>query len=197
MREALARDFPAATFTITSANQGTVAVQGNVFRAIPHGSATPLSTQFAFELGGRWNSPSSYPVFYTSGSVTGVRNYVNWQAENYGLPLDSWAPEDQPDLLVVSVDGSFADLATDFGLVNRGLPPTYPLGYLASESWSITQSIAATLYLAGWPGLVTRSATASSWSGPITEWAEVAIFSERFGTPAMVSRIAYRDWYWE
>lgn len=190
------RNFPSATFTITSAGQGTVLVDGNLFRTIPHGSATPLSSQFAFDFGGRWNSPGSYPVLYTSSSVTGARNYVNWQADHAGLPLDAWAPENQPDLLIISVTASFADLATDYGLVNRGLPPTYPVGYLGSDSWTITQTIAATLYMANWPGLVTRSATAPSWTGPITEWAEVAVFSDRAGPPTLVDRVAYKDWYW-
>jgi hypothetical protein len=75
------------------------------------------------------------------------------------------------------------------------LPTTYPIGYLGQDAWAITQPIGAFIYSGGWPGLVTRSATASSWSGPMHEWAEVALFTERAPEPLLVDRLDYRAWY--
>jgi hypothetical protein len=185
----------AATYVITPANNGTITVQGNVFRTIPHGSQTPLSSSFAYDLGGRWNGAGTVPVLYTAASVAGARAYVNWQADFAGVDLADWAPEDQPDLLVLSIAASFADVATDSGLTFYGLPTTYPTGYLGSEAWVFTQPIGATIYAAGWPGLVTRSATMSDWSGPLAEWAEVVIFTGQAPVPGLVQRIPYKDWY--
>ncbi len=182
----------AATFVL---NEGTIQVNGTLFRAIPHGSQTPLSSQYAYQYGGRWNAPGSYPVMYTSASVAGVRAYVDWQASYYGVNLADWAPEDQPDLLVLSIQGSYADVATTSGLTFYGLPTTYPVGYLGQEAWTITQPIGAFIYAEGWPGLVTRSATASSWSGLIYQWAELALFTERAPLPVPVDRLDYRAWY--
>jgi hypothetical protein len=181
-----------ATFVV---NQGSIQVDGTVFRAIPHGSQTPLSSQYAYQYGGRWNASASYPVLYTSASVAGVRAYVDWQVSYYGVDLADKAPEDQPDLLVLSIQGSFADVATNSGLTFYGLPTTYPIGYLGQEAWTITQPIGAFIYAQGWPGLVTRSATASSWSGLMPEWAEVALFTERAPAPVLVDRLDYRAWY--
>jgi len=182
----------AATFVL---NEGTIQVNGTLFRAIPHGSQTPLSSQYAYQYGGRWNAPGSYPVLYTSGSVAGVRAYVDWQASYYGVDLADWAPEDQPDLLVLSIQGSYANVATNSGLTFYGLPTSYPIGYLGQEAWTFTQPIGATIYADGWAGLVTRSATASSWSGSMHEWAEVALFTERAQSPVLIDRFDYRAWY--
>lgn len=184
-----------ATFVINPSNQGTVHVQGTLFRTVPHSSQTPLSSQFAYNLGGRWNPPGSFPVLYTSASVAGVRAFVDWQSDYYGIQWADRAPEDQPDLLVLTIEGSFADVATESGLTFYGLPKTYPIGYQGAEAWTITQPIGASIYAAGWPGLVTRSATLSSWSGPMQEWAEVAIFADKAPTPQLVGRFAYDDWY--
>jgi hypothetical protein len=185
----------AANFIISPSNQGAVHVQGMVFRTIPHSSQTPLSADFAFNSGGRWNFPGSYPVLHTSASVTGARAFVDWQSDYFGLPWDDVAPERQPDLLVLSIDASFADVASDTGLTSYGLPVTYPIGYLGSEAWTITRPIGASIYAAGWPGLVTRSATMSSWSGPMSEWAEVAVFTDVSTAPLLIDRFEYRDWY--
>src|SRR5438309_12016293 len=153
-----------ANYVTSTANNGTVTVQGTIYRTIPHHSKTPLSSNYSYEQGARWNAPGTLPVLYTSGSVAGARAYVIWEEAFSGLPLDDWAVENQPDLLVLSIEASFADLASDSGLKYYGLPATYPVGYLGSEMWTATQPIGAAIAAAGWPGLVTRSATMSDWS---------------------------------
>jgi hypothetical protein len=184
-----------ANYVISTANNGTVTVQGMVYRTIPHCSRTPLNSNYSYQQGARWNAPGTLPVLYTSGSVAGARAYVAWEEAFSGVALADWAPEDQPDLLVLSIEASFADLATDSGLRYYGLPSAYPVGYLGSEMWTVTQPIGAAIAAAGWPGLVTRSATVSDWSGPIHQWAEVAIFTNQTSVPGLVQRIDYNDWY--
>lgn len=184
-----------ATFTYTPTNGGTISVQGFVFRAIPHSSQTPLSTSYAQSQGGRWNLADSFPVLYTSGAISSVRAFVDWQAQYYGVEWSDRAPEDEPDLLVLQIEGSFADVATNSGLAFYGLPTTYPTGYLGPESWSITQPIGTAIYAACWPGLVTRSASVSNWSGPMHQWAELALFTDKGLAPRLVDRVDYRSWY--
>lgn len=174
---------------------GTADFQGNLYRSVPHSSQTPLSTDYAYNYGGRWNPPGTYPVMYTSTSVDGAKAFVDWQADFFGIGWADRAPEDQPDLLVLTFNATLADVATDSGLALHGLPKTYPLGYQSPSAWTITQPIGVSICATGVAGLVTRSASMSNWSGPITEWAEVAIFAQQAPKPVLVDRFAYSDWY--
>ena len=184
-----------ATLSYVPTSGGTITVQGYVFRAIPHSSQTPLSGDFAYAKGGRWNAAGTYPVLYTTGTIATAQAFVNWQAQYYGFDWMDRSPEDQPDLLVLQVDGAFADVATNSGLAFYSLPETYPLGYLGPETWSTTQPIGAAIWTAGWPGLVTRSASLSDWSGKMNEWAELALFADQSPPPRLIDRIEFRDWY--
>jgi RES domain-containing protein len=183
-----------ATFDYVPTDGGTINVNGYVFRAIPHSSQDPLSTAFSYAAGGRWNAAGTAAVLYTAGTIATARAFVNWQASYYGWDWSDRPPEEQPDLLVLQVNGSYADVATNSGLAFYNLPSTYPVGYLAPETWSITQPIGEVIYNAGWPGLVTRSASLDDWSGQISQWAELVLFPER-GSPLVVDRITYLDWY--
>ena len=170
---------------------------GTAFRLIPHGSNDPLSTSYSLR-GGRWNASSSYEVMYTFTATTTAREFMSSQ-EAYGA--FSWQeiqPEFQLDLLVLdwSVSG-MADLATDGGLNAYGLPSSYPVGYESPASWSTTQPIGMTIHNTAAAGLVARSASATDFSGPTINWAELAVFPERTAPPRLEARIAFADWYFD
>jgi len=175
------------------AGTATINFSGNLYRCIPHGSKTPLAPNY--ELGARWNPPSTFAVLYACASVQVARQFIDMKAERYGLPWSDRPKEEQPDLLVLNFGGAVADVATDSGLQMFGLPTTYPVGFQTEEAYNITQPIGLLIYQQGTAGLVTRSASASNWSGPIPNWAEVAIFPHNAASPTITERFQYGEWY--
>jgi RES domain-containing protein len=182
------------TFTRNTQRADSFDFTGTLYRCIPHSSQTPLSTQFAFLAGGRWNSAGSFAVLYTCASVQVARSFVDSKARMYGIPWDDRSEEDQPDLLVLNTNATLADVATATGLATYGLPDTYPAGYPES-SYPTTQAIGQTIFNTAAAGLVTRSATLNTWVGQMALWAEVAIFTDHSPSPQVTDRIAYAEWY--
>ncbi len=183
------------TFTVNAVDSPTtISFTGTLYRCIPHGSDTPLSSTFALNTGGRWNSAGSFAVLYTFASVQVARSFVDSKAE-YGFSWDEIPSEQQLDLVVLNCSSTFADVATDSGLLDYGLPASYPIGYQTVGAYPVTQAIGPTIYSQHHAGLVTRSATASSWDGPMTQWAEVAVFPDHAPPPVLVDRFTFAEWY--
>ena len=104
-------------------------------------------------------------------------------------------PERLPDLLVLELElDNMADLASTTGLEEVGLPSTYPIGYTTTSAWTVTQTVGATIHDAGHTSILTRSATATQWTGQVETWAEIAIFTDQAPKPALTERIPYGDW---
>jgi hypothetical protein len=183
------------TFELTSPYQQAFTFTGLLFRCIPNSSQTPLAANFALTAGGRWNPAGSFAVLYTCASVEVARSFVNARAQKYGVPWNERPREEQPDLLVLNLNATFTDVATDSGLQRYGLPVSYPVGYQLESSYVITQPIGQAIFNSGASGLVARSATSSSWTGSIPQWAEVAIFVDHSDSPQVVDRVPYADWY--
>jgi hypothetical protein len=95
---------------------------------------------------------------------------------------------------VVSFDATVADAVTDAGLARLGLPSSYPVGFPPLQH-TATRAVGHALFDAGVAGLAARSATMTSWSGPISSWADVAIFTTKTPQPLLVDRFGYDDWY--
>ncbi len=172
----------------------TINFTGTLYRCIPHRSQTPLSANFAFNTGARWNCAGSYPVLYTFASVQVARSFADSKA-SYGFSWDEIPTEQQLDLVVLQYTGTLVDVATNAGLQCWELPITYPVGYQTADAYPITQAIGQTIYDQQFPGLVARSATAAAWDGPITEWGEVALFSDNTAPPILVDRLTFSEWY--
>lgn len=185
---------PPLEFTFEPTALGSVTCSGTLYRAIPHSSNAPLASEYSLAQGGRWNAAGSFPVIYTGASQQVVRSYVDWHATFYGVPLCDYQPDDLPDLVIMSFSATMADLATDSGLVYYGLPVDYPVGYPAGQH-TATQPIGLSIFNAGCCGIVTRSATVTSWNGPVHLWAEVAIFATQSPQPQLLDRIPFADWY--
>ncbi len=183
-----------ASFVIDPSKPGTIDVSGTLYRAIPHSSQDPLSTQQSLIAGGRWNPPGSFPVLYTGSSMQVIRSFIDWHATYFGIPLATRPRDELPDLAILSFTATVADVASDDGLAHYGLPTNYPEGFSPNDH-SATRPIGVSIYALGMAGIATRSATMSSWNGPISSWAEVAIFTAQSPTPILVDRLDYRAWY--
>jgi hypothetical protein len=86
------------------------------------------------------------------------------------------------------------DAVTDGGLSALGLPTNYPVGFLRSATYSVTRSIGIQVDARGDAGILSRSATATRWDGPVLNSSEVALFV-KFAPPMnLVERIDKQDW---
>src|SRR5713226_410482 len=145
----------------------TTSFAGRVFRCIPHSSTEPLSTVSSLQYGGRWNSPESFPVLYTFLNRNLARTWVEARFNRDGVALTDAQPEILPDLLVLECDiEPLADLTSDAGLEAVGLPDTYPKGFETEAAYGITRRIGTQIFNERAQGILTRSATAPTWSGP-------------------------------
>jgi hypothetical protein len=130
---------------------------------------------------------------YTFLSAQLARQWVSANLSPY--TFDEVQPESLPDLLVLDLElDNIADLTVNAGLEEIGLPATYPVGYVTSSSWTVTQTVGATIYDAGHTAILTRSATATEWSGPVEAWGEIAVFANQAPKPALTERISHGDW---
>ena len=173
--------------------QTATTYSGTVYRCIPNSSITPLSTEYSVTYGGRWNAAGSYPMMYTFLSTQVARQWVSARLSPYSL--DEVQSDILPDLLVLNVDlDNVADLAGTEGLQEVGLPSTYPQGYMGSSAWTVTQSVGAVIYQAGHTSILTRSTSATEWSGQVEAWAEVAVFADQAPKPEVTDRISPGDW---
>jgi hypothetical protein len=152
-----------------------------VFRCIPTSSSDPLDASFSTVTGGRWSLPATYPVLHTFTNPQTAHQWLDARWSSIGLTSDDVPAEQLPDLAVISVQfQSLADLATNSGLQWFGLPTTYPIG--------------ARAYSLGHQGIVTRSASAQRWDGPMLTWSEIAIFPDVAPRPVLVDRLPYKRW---
>jgi RES domain-containing protein len=173
----------------------TTSYNGTLFRCIPNASTAPLSSQYSVSSGGRWNAQGTYPVLYTFLSQGTARDWLSISYANAGVSPADLEPSRLPDLVVL--DGSYdnvANLTTEEGLTEVGLPSTYPVGYTTTAAWSVTQPVGANICSQGHTAILTCSASASSWDGPLENWAELAIFTDNAPAPRLVDRLPYDDW---
>lgn len=175
--------------------QTITSFSGTVFRCIPSASTTPLSSTYSVTYGGRWNAAGTYPVLYTFLSQNLASTWYYSSLTSAGLTINEVQPEQLPDLIVLNCNlDNVADLTTDEGLSEVGLPATYPEGFRGREAWVTTQPIGTTIYNSGNTSILTRSASASSWEGSMVDWAELAVFTEQATEPELVERISPEDW---
>jgi len=118
------------------------------------------------------------------------------QEVQWGFSWLEVQPERQLDLLVMSWEiTGLVDMATNEGLAVYNLSATYPSGFEFISSWALTQPIGNFIFETGAVGLVARSASATDFSRPVINWAELAVFSERVSLPTLMDRIPFDDWY--
>jgi hypothetical protein len=184
-----------ANGTFTAAGAQAFGFIGTVFRCIPTSSSDPLDASFSTVTGGRWSLPATYPVLHTFTSPQTAHQWLDARWSSIGLTPDDLPAEKLPDLAVMNVQfQSLADLATNSGLQWFGLPTTYPVGFETSSAYPVTRPIGARAYGLGHQGIVTRSASAQRWDGPMLTWSEIAIFPDLAPRPVLVDRLPYKRW---
>jgi hypothetical protein len=146
--------------------------------------------------GNRWNTATGPVTLYTFTALSSARSFQLAQSVFYGRPLEDRPPEVLPDIVIFNTSISVTNVATSAGLATFGLPVTYPVGFETPDAYVTTQPIGQQIFAAGAFGLVTRSATLARWDGPMTEWAEVAIFTERFSEFSFVGRYPWDQWFY-
>jgi len=172
----------------------TATFVGTLYRCVPASSVDPMSVTFSLR-GGRWNPPGTFAVLYTFLSASLARTFIRTQWAKAGTAIEDLQPQALPDLLVLncSVTG-LTDITTPTGLQNVGLPAMYPVGFESEASWPVTQQIGVRLHGSGSAGVLTRSATATTWTGPQENWAEIAIFPDNAPLPTLTERIPAERW---
>jgi hypothetical protein len=130
---------------------------------------------------------------YTFLSTQLARQWVSAAFAPY--TLEEVQPENLPDLLVLDLElDNVADLTSNAGLEEVGLPSTYPVGYTTVSAWTVTQTVGATIHDEGHTSILTRSATATEWSGQVEAWAEIAVFTDQAPKSTLTERVPYGDW---
>ena len=144
----------------------------------------PLSGVHAQRTGGRWNPMAAYPVVYLNATMATARlNARRLLREKtlVGMPFsfDDLEPAALPCLVVTSVpDSDVVDCVTDDGLVDAGLPGTYPDdGSGGTVPWATCQPVGVSAHDAELAGVAARSAAPGASIGD----EELAWFTDHGG----------------
>jgi hypothetical protein len=139
----------------------TVPIAGVYYRVADPDWANPLDSSFAAGTGQRWNPPGLPCLYLNRDEATARANVRRLYA---GLPYgtEDLDPATGPLLLDVSLpDGVVADAFTDDGLLELGLPATYPMGVNGDLiPHAVCRPVGQTVFDAGLDGVDSRSAAA-------------------------------------
>jgi RES domain len=154
--------------------------------------ADPLSPEHARQRGGRWNPPASFGVVYLNASVELARAQVRHRLERRGIRPEDLDPYGGPMLAHARVPtAEYVDAVTHDGLVDLGLPTTYPVDERGAPiPHRVCQPIGQAAWDAGESGIACRSAATSAPPGA----EELAFFARR--KLRLERREGFRDWYW-
>jgi len=152
----------------------------------------PLDPTFAQVHGGRWNPPHSFPVLYLNEDIDTARAQIRHLLA--GQPV---GPEDldPPYVLVTATlprSQLVADAVTDEGLIELGVPVTYPVENGMPVPWKRCRPVGVEVHDAGLRGVHCRSAATSDGSGRELAWfpARPASRARPVGDP-----VPFREWW--
>lgn len=167
---------------------------GRYLRAADPNWTDPLSPGHARRRGGRWNPPGSFGVVCLNASVALARTQVRHKLEARGVRPEDLVPSQGPVLVHTHVpEDYYLDAISDAGLVEVGLPTTYPLDESGEPiSHDRCQPIGRRAWDSGEPGIACRSA--AQVGGVSSSGEEFAFFARRRLRIDAVE--AYGDWYW-
>lgn len=151
----------------------------------------PLSPEYARQHGGRWNPPASFGVVYLNATVDVARAQVGHKLEPRGIRPEDLDDESGPVLVATTVPRSdYVDAVGDEGLVDLGLPRSYPLD---DAGQPIPHTRCQPIGLRAWnedePGIACRSAAVPAGNGE-----ELAFFARRDLKSNQVD--SFSAWYW-
>ena len=152
----------------------------------------PLDGSFAQETGGRWNPPKSWPTLYFSRDVETARGQILRLLEGTSVNPDDLTDDAYELVALVLPAMRVVDIVTDEGVVDAGLPLTYPCdaaGQLITHA--ACQRIAQDAHASGADGIEARSALIPVYPLATTELA----WWPGAQAPAQVGeRVPYGHW---
>ncbi len=165
---------------------------GEYFRVADPSWTNPLDGSYSAERGGRWNPPGSFPVVYLNATVEVAR--ANVARRFRGMPF---GPEDldtveAPVLVTAAVpDAHYVDAVTSEGLVELGLPSTYPV----DENGVVVphepcQPIGVRAWDSGERGIASRTAADQEIGGEELAW------FQRENALAAKATADFDSWFW-
>jgi RES domain-containing protein len=171
---------------------------GPYFRCADPSWVNPLDGSWSMKHGGRWNAPGSYPTVYLCGdrgtAQANARFLLNKKLAATFFSADDLDPSELPVLVTtVVLQDEYADIITDAGCANVGLPTSYPIDAAgAPVEHAQCQRIGRHVWDAGVDGIACRTAVDH---GPI-DGEELAYF-ERPGAALSVlgDPERFEDWY--
>jgi hypothetical protein len=155
--------------------------------------ADPLDTSFAKKSGGRWNPRDSFDALYFNVDLATAQLQVERMCA--GTPV---TPEDLSDEAYTMVAATLpviqqcADVVSDVGLTDLGLPTCYPLDHSGDFiPHSTCQAIGVTLRAALASGVLCRSACTEDGRGREFAWFPI---NGQTAASAWDTPIPYGDW---
>lgn len=173
----------------------TVRRVGRHYRLAEPGWLDPLETAYNHALGGRWNAPRAFPVLYLNDTVATARLQVLHKLAGLPYGPEDLDPAEQHDLVSVDVpDRDYLDCVLDKGLLDVGLPASYPRHSNGRPvGWATCQPIGQRAWEELLPGIVCRSAATNA-----TKANEELAFFDRADQPrpTIHARTRFADWWW-
>lgn len=163
---------------------------GTYYRVCDPSWSDPRDTSFSKRRGGRWNPAGAFGALYLNASIAvAALNAHRALAREFGtaIGLADVRPEQRPDLQTFTITHhAFVDAVTGGGLLDLGLPATYPDAVTHGE----THAVARTLYAADEAGIAARSAVVATEE-------ELAIFDSHIALARRKAsgRVPFGAWY--
>lgn len=174
----------------------TVRRGGRYYRLADPDWSDPLDSSYSLAVGGRWNMPGAFPVLYLNDSVTTARLQVLHKLAGLPYGPEDLDPDEQHDLVSVDVPTqAFLDCASDQGLIEVGLPASYPRyanGRLVAHA--TCRPIGRQAWDDRLPGIACRSAAAGA-----TKINEELAYFDRVRRPrhTFQARTPFAEWWWK
>lgn len=170
---------------------------GECYRVADPAWEDPLDGSHSMKFGGRWNAPGSFPATYLSADMgtarANARRLLTELLAGQPVSAEDLDPSELPVLVDVDIPtASYLDVVTQGGIVENGLPATYPVdGKGSVVSWDVCQPVGQRAWDEELPGIACRSAAAHA---PL-DGEELAWFDRDEVTLAAKRTRRFDDWY--
>lgn len=161
-------------------------------RVVARDWSDPLNPTYAQRLGGRWNSPDSWPTLYVNRDIETARAQVARLLQGTPITTDDLTDDAFELVSVVLPTATVVDCVSDEGLVAAELTPAYPRDKAGRIVPHVTcQAIGRSAHEAGLDGVEARSAADPSLGRESTE---LAWWAQGARARQVGARVPYGEW---